>query len=178
MVQRIENRSVTLETERLLLREMAPSDLDSLHEVLSDAEAMRFYPEPFDRSMSQAWIERNIQRYAKDGFGLWALILRRSGELVGDCGLVLQSVEGEKVVEIGYHVRRDLWGQGLATEAARACCDYGFNQLGCTKLISLIHPDNTSSQRVAQKLGMSLRQTTEWQNKPVHIYEIERGGKA
>ncbi len=163
-----------LNTERLLLREMVAADLGSLHEVLSDAEAMRFYPEPFDRSMSQAWIERNIQRYVKDGFGLWALILQQSGELIGDCGLVLQSLKGEEVVEIGYHVRRDLWGRGLATEAAKACCDYGFNQLGCTKLVSLIHPSNISSQRVAQKVGMSLRQTIEWQNKPVQIYEIRR----
>lgn len=166
-----------LNTERLLLREMVASDLGSLHEVLSDAEAMRFYPEPFDRSMSQAWVERNIQRYVKDGFGLWALVFQQSGELIGDCGLVLQSLKGEEVVEIGYHVRRDLWGRGLATEAAKACCDYGFNQLGCTKLVSLIHPRNISSQRVAQKVGMSLRQTIEWQNKPVQIYEIRRSIK-
>lgn len=166
-----------LNTERLLLREMVASDLGSLHEVLSDAEAMRFYPEPFDRSMSQAWVERNIQRYVKDGFGLWALILQQSGELIGDCGLVIQSLKGEEVVEIGYHVRRDLWGRGLATEAAKACCDYGFNQLGRTKLVSLIHPRNISSQRVAQKVGMSLRQTIEWQNKPVQIYEIRRSIK-
>jgi [ribosomal protein S5]-alanine N-acetyltransferase len=84
--------------------------------VLSDREAMQFYPQPFDRQMTQAWVERNIQRYARHGFGLWALILKESGKLIGDCGLVVQEVDGVEEVEIGYHIRRDLWGKGLATE--------------------------------------------------------------
>ena len=162
-----------LETERLILRKMTLDDLDSLYSVLSDAEAMKFYPTPFDVQMIQDWIKRNIRRYDRDGLGLWALVLKQSGKLIGDSGLVLQTVEAEAVVEIGYHVRRDLWGQGLATEAAKACRDYGFSQLGLTKLVSLIHPKNASSRRVAEKVGMTLYKTIEWQNKPVCIYTIE-----
>lgn len=97
-----------------------------------------------------------MQRYTQHGFGLWALVLKESSELIGDCGLVVQDVEGVEEVEIGYHVRRDWWGQGLATEAAQACRNYGFNQLGFNKLISLIHPANIASRRVAQKNGMRL----------------------
>ncbi|HEY9657554.1 MAG TPA: GNAT family N-acetyltransferase, partial [Allocoleopsis sp.] len=87
-----------LETKRLLLREMTLQDVDELLAVFSDPEAMQFYPKPFDRPMTQAWIERNIQRYAQDGFGLWAVILKESGKLIGDCGLVMQEVDGEAEV--------------------------------------------------------------------------------
>ncbi|KAB8334145.1 GNAT family N-acetyltransferase [Scytonema tolypothrichoides VB-61278] len=168
------NQCIVLETQRLILREMTLDDLDNLLAVLCDPEAMQFYPKPFDRQMVQAWIKRNMQRYTQHGFGLWALVLKQNSKLIGDCGLVLQDVDGVEEVEIGYHVRRDLWGQGLATEAAQACRDYGFNQLGFNKLISLIHPDNIASCRVAQKNGMRLSKKTEWRNKPTCIYTVER----
>jgi RimJ/RimL family protein N-acetyltransferase len=97
-----------------------------------------------------------MQGYADRGFGLWALVLKENGEVIGDCGLVVQQIEGVGEVEIGYHVRRDLWGQGFATEAAQACREYGFHQLGRDRLISLIHPANRASRRVAEKNGMTL----------------------
>ncbi len=168
------NQGIVLETKRLILREMTLDDLDDLLTVLSDPEAMQFYPKPFDRQMTQAWIERSMQRYTQHGFGLWALVLKERGELIGDCGLVVQEVDGVEEVEIGYHVRRDWWGQGLATEAAQACRDYGFNQLGFNKLISLIHPANIASHRIAQKNGMKLVKKMEWRNKPTCIYAVER----
>ena len=168
---------MVLATGRLILREMTLDDVDELLEVFSDPEAMQFYPKPFDRPMTQTWVERNIQRYTQYGFGLWALMLKESGELIGDCGLVLQAVDGVEAVEIGYHVRRDLWGLGFATEAAQACRDYGFSQLGCTKLISLIHPANLASRRVAEKTGMRLTKETEWRGNPTCVYAIELGSR-
>ncbi|MBR8837201.1 MAG: GNAT family N-acetyltransferase [Stigonema ocellatum SAG 48.90 = DSM 106950] len=167
-------KDVVLETRRLILREMTLDDLDNLLAVLCDPEAMKFYPKPFDRQMTQGWIVRSMHNYSQHGFGLWAVVLKHSGELIGDCGLVMQEVDGVEEVEIGYHVRRDLWGQGLATEAAQACRDYGFNHLGFDKLISLIHPANIASRRVAQKNGMTLVKKTEWRNKPTCIYAVER----
>lgn len=167
-------KSMVLETKRLTLREMTLYDIDDLLEVLSDREAMQFYPQPFDRQMTQTWVERNIQRYARHGFGLWALILKESGKLIGDCGLVMQEVDGVEEVEIGYHIRRDLWGKGLATEAAQACRDYGFTQLGFDRLISLVNPANIASCRVAEKNGMSLIEEMEWRNKPTYVYAVER----
>lgn len=165
---------MVIETERLLLREMRLHDVDALLTTFSDAETMRFYPKPFDRQMMQAWVEWNIRGYAERGFGLWVLILKESGEVIGDCGLVGQQVDGTDEVEIGYHVRHDLWGQGLATEAAQACRDYGFRQLKCDRLISLIHPANIASRRVAEKAGMHLIKEMMWRDKPTCLYAVER----
>lgn len=166
---------MVLETKRLTLREMTLKDVEDLLEVLCDPEVMQFCLQPFDRQMTQTWIERNMQRYAQYGFGLWAVILKVNGKLIGDCGLVVQEVDGVEEVEVGYHIRRDFWGQGLATEAAQACRDYGFNHLGCEKLISLINPANIASRRVAQKVGMRLSIEVEWRGQPTCVYEIERG---
>jgi len=143
-----------LETQRVVLREFSTNDADALCAVLCDPETMRYYPARFDRNSVNEWITRNRSRYAKDGHGLWALVLKARGELIGDCGLVVQEIDGVNEIEIGYHVRRDLWGQGLATEAARACRDYGFANLAVNRLVSIIRPENVASCRVAEKSGM------------------------
>src|ERR1700756_2250659 len=115
---------------------------------------MRYYPVPFDRAAVGEWIARNLRRYAANGHGLWAMELKAKGELIGDCGITLQEVDGESLPEIGYHVRRDLWGQGLATEAARACRDYGFAVMKVEFLISLIRPENVASWQGAARNGV------------------------
>jgi [ribosomal protein S5]-alanine N-acetyltransferase len=163
-----------LETERLLLREFVPADADALAAVISDAETMRFYPEPRDRAGVEAWIERNRRRYRDYGHGLWAMVLKSSGEVVGDCGLTRQTVDGAEEIEIGYHLRRDLWGQGLAPEAAGACRDYGFERLGAEQLIALIRPANLPSRRVAEKVGLSLWKEVMWRDLLHCVYVIRR----
>ncbi len=163
-----------LETGRLLLREFVPGDADALAAVISDPETMRFYPEPRDRAGVESWIERNRRRYRDDGHGLWAMVLKSSGEVVGDCGLTRQSVDGVDEIEIGYHLRRDLWGRGLAPEAAAACRDYGFERLGAERLISLIRPANLPSRRVAEKIGLSLWKEVLWRELPHCVYVIRR----
>ena len=102
------------------------------------------------------------------------MILKSSGELVGDCGLTIQHVDGHGEIEIGYHVRRDLWGQGLATEAARACRDFGFQRLPVDRLISLIRPENLQSRRVAEKNGMTVWKEVLRQGLPHLVYAIRR----
>jgi [ribosomal protein S5]-alanine N-acetyltransferase len=164
-----------LETSRLILREFVTEDVDALARVLSDPETMRFYPVPFDRAAVDQWIGRNMSRYTDHGFGLWAMILKSSDEVVGDCGITLQNVDGKDGMEIGYHVRRDLWGRGLATEAARACRDLGFSRFGAEHLISLIRPENTASCRVAEKNGMTIWKELMWHNLPHRVYAIHRG---
>jgi ribosomal-protein-alanine N-acetyltransferase len=163
-----------LETERLLLREFFPNDVDALALVLSDHETMRFYPAALDRAGVAAWIERNRRRYTEAGHGLWAMVLKSSGEVVGDCGLSRQTVDGTDEIEIGYHVRRDLWGQGYAPEAARACQGYGFARLGADRLISLIRPENLPSRRVAEKTGLSLWKEVIWRDLPHCVYVIRK----
>lgn len=166
---------IVLETHRLILREFEPDDADALALVLSDPHTMRFYPAPLDRAAVEQWIVRNIQRYAKSGHGLWAMVLKSSNEVIGDCGLTVQEVDEVDEVEIGYHTRSDLWGQGLATEAARACRNYGFARLPVERLISLIRPENLPSQRVAQKNGMTVWKEIQWRGLPHLVYAINRG---
>jgi ribosomal-protein-alanine N-acetyltransferase len=163
-----------LETPRLILREFSPNDVEALARVLSDPETMRFYPAPLDRAGVEEWIARNQRRYAKEGHGLWAMVLRTNGELIGDCGLTVQEVDATDEIEIGYHVRRDYWRQGLATEAARACRDYGFAHLPVDHLISLIRPENLPSRRVAEKNGMTIWKQVIRKSLPHLVYSIRR----
>jgi [ribosomal protein S5]-alanine N-acetyltransferase len=163
-----------LESERLLLREFVPGDVEALSAMLSDPETMRYYPAPLDRAGVGEWIERNRRRYADAGHGLWAMVLKSSGEVVGDCGLTRQTVDGVGEIEIGYHVRRNLWGQGYAPEAARACRDYGFARLGAEQLISLVRLGNLPSRRVAEKIGMSLWKEVMWRDLAHWVFVIRR----
>jgi [ribosomal protein S5]-alanine N-acetyltransferase len=145
---------VILETERLVLREFKPGDTDALLKVLGDPIAMQYYPAPFPRAEVDDWIRRNRTRYRDVGFGMWAMLLKDSGELMGDCGCYVREVQGNPEFELGWHVRRDLWGRGYATEAARHCIEYAFLKLGAERIIALIRPENLSSCRVAEKNGM------------------------
>jgi [ribosomal protein S5]-alanine N-acetyltransferase len=163
-----------LETPRLILREFSRDDADALALVLSDPETMRFYPAPFDQPGVEQWIARQIQRYADNGHGLWAMVLKSNCELIGDCGLTVQNIDGVNEIEIGYHVRRDFWGQGLAPEAARACRDYGFAHLPVDRIVSLIRPENLPSRRVAEKNGMTVWKEVTWRNLPHLVYAIRR----
>ena len=163
-----------LQTQRLTLRQFELEDVDALATILSDRETMRYYPAPFDHAGVADWIQRNRTRYANDGYGLWAMILNATRELIGDCGLVSQRVDGVDEIEIGYHVRRDLWGQGYATEAARACRDHGFATLQVDRLISLIRPENLASRRVAEKNGMSIWKEVTRANLLHYVYAIRR----
>jgi RimJ/RimL family protein N-acetyltransferase len=150
--------TTVLETERLTLRQMAPSDLDALAAVLGDPEAMRYYPAPFTREKVEGWIQWSLKNYAGFGYGLWAVVLKASQECIGDCGLTWQRVEyaAERQLEVGWHIRRDLWNRGLATEAGLACRDYARDVIREPHLISIIEPENLASQAVARKVGMAL----------------------
>ncbi len=163
------------ETARLRLRELVPEDADALEAVLGDPIAMQYYPAAFDRKAVEFWIEKNIGRYRRDGHGLWAVLLKSSGELIGDCGGTLQEVEGKSELEIGYHVRRDLWGNGYATEAALACMQYAFTKLGAARVISMIRPENVQSRRVAEKNGMNCEKVIFWRGYDHCIYAKKRG---
>jgi [ribosomal protein S5]-alanine N-acetyltransferase len=165
---------IILETERLLLRLFEPEDSEALAGVLSDPIAMQWYPRPFSRPEVEQWIVRNWARYQDEGHGLWAMVLKRSGAMIGDCGLVTQEVDGERLIEVAYHVRRDHWGRGYATEAARACMKYAFETLKAERVISLIRPENQPSWRVAEKNGMKVwKQTTK--SESLHlVYAMRR----
>ena len=94
-----------IETKRLLLREMTAQDFDALCRVLTDPDIMQHYPSVFNETGVQNWINKNMKRYQIFGFGLWAVCLKDTGEVIGDCGLTMQLIDGQIKPEIGYHIR-------------------------------------------------------------------------
>ena len=145
---------VILETERLLLREMTEQDFDALYKVFSDSEIMCHYPYTFDEERVREWILRNMNRYKENGFGLWAVCLKDTGEVIGDCGLTLQNIEGTMLPEIGYHIRRDCQRKGYAKEAALAVRDWAFANTDHPALYSYCKYTNTGSIATAESVGM------------------------
>lgn len=163
-----------LETNRLGLRRMEEADVDHLQLIFSDPEAMQYYPSTKNVDETVLWIQRVQNSYKKNGFGIWVVELKEQRKFVGQCGLIQQDVAGSAEIEIGYTFVRKFWGQGLATEAAIACKQYGFEALGCRKLVSLIDVHNKASQRVAEKNGMYIeKEIFKWE-KPIYVYSIDR----
>ena len=165
-----------LETGRLILRKMTMEDLDDLLHIFSDPKVMRsFGGVLFDRERMKQWLLRNLDHQARYGYGLFSVILKANGELVGDCGLEHTEVEGSPEVEIGYDFLSAYWGRGLATEAASAVRDYAFDQLGLPRVISLIRSDNLASIRVAQKTGMVKEKECVRGSQLYYVYSLSGG---
>ena len=143
------------ETERLVLRPLTRRDVDALHAVLGDPETMTYYPHPFSFEETEKWIEWSLGSYEQHGHGLFAVVLKETDELIGDCGLTIQHVDDEAFVEVGWHTRRDMWGLGYATEAGVYWRDHAFRELNVERLVSIIRPENVASCRVAEKLGLT-----------------------
>jgi RimJ/RimL family protein N-acetyltransferase len=167
---------VILETARLRLREFTLADVDVMEGILGDPVTMQYYPAPFPRAEIVDWIRRNLFRYLDCGFGVWAMLLKDTGELIGDCGCYVREVEGNFEFELAWHVRRDLWGRGYATEAARACVDYALSDLGAQRIIALVRPENLSSCRVAEKNGMVRERMIVWHGYDHCFYARYKGG--
>lgn len=167
-----------IETERLYMREMEQSDLRALCRVLQDAEVMYAYEHAFPDEEVQDWLDRQIERYHRDGIGLWAAVLKETDEIIGQCGLTIQECNGEDVVEVGYLFEKAYWHQGYASEAAIACKEYAFDRLGIDEVYSIIRDTNTASQKVAMRNGMTKKgQMTKYyygMTMPHYIYSSKR----
>lgn len=148
---------VIVETERLRLRELDAPDLPALRKILQDPQVMVAYEGPFTDAEVQTWLDRQRRRYQSDGIGLWAVESRSTGEVIGQCGLTLQSGSGEEVVEVGYLFRRDAWGNGYATEAAAGCVAWAFSTMQTDAVHAQIRDMNLASMNVAIRLGMTVR---------------------
>ena len=144
---------MVIETERLLLREMMDEDFCALYKVLADSDIMQHYPYAFDESRVRSWIERNIERYRGFGFGLWAVCLKATGEMIGDCGLTMQLINGKIQPEIGYHIRADKQRNGYAKEAAIAVRDWTFNNTPFNIIYSYMKYTNEASAQTAMSYG-------------------------
>ncbi|HVO78920.1 MAG TPA: GNAT family N-acetyltransferase [Candidatus Bathyarchaeia archaeon] len=149
-------QDMVLETDRLRLRRFRHDDIEAVFAIIGDEVTMQYYPKRFNRRDAAEWVERNLRRYAENGCGLYAVTLMGSEEVIGDCGVIQQVIDGEPLLEVGYHFRRDHWGHGYATEAARSCMGLAFHSYGAKKVISLIRPENVPSRRVAERNGMKM----------------------
>ena len=164
-----------IETERLILREMTENDFDAIYAVLADSDIMQHYPYIFDEARVRGWIARNMERYRSDGFGLWAVVSKKSGEVIGDCGLTMQPIHGQMLPEIGYHIRADHQRRGYASEAAAACIQYAFERHDFPVVYSYMKYTNAASAAVAMKNGMKLlEEYDDPDNRITKVYAISR----
>lgn len=143
-----------IETDRLIFREMTQTDLPALKAILQDERVMYAYEGSFNDEETMSWLNRQLDRYQKYGFGLWALILKETGKMIGQCGITMQPYKDKEIAEIGYLLAHKYWHNGYATEAAEGCREYGFNTLHLTELYSIIRDTNLASQNVAIRNGM------------------------
>ena len=143
-----------LETERLVLREMKQTDFQDLAEILQNPKVMYAYEHDFSDNDVQVWLDRQIDRYKKYGFGLWAIILKNTNEMIGQAGLTMQPYKNTEVLEIGYLLKEKFWHCGYAGEAAMGCKKYAFENLKRDKVYSVIKADNLASIKVAESIGM------------------------
>ena len=167
-----------LETEQLFLRELTSDDFDALYEVLADSDIMQHYPYTFDESRVRNWINKSIERYEIFGFGLWAVCMKETGEMIGDCGITMQNINGMIKPEIGYHINKRFQRKGYAKEAARACRDWAFENTPFNILYSYMKKKNVASIATAMANGMSkVDEYTDEENELTVVYAIKKGDK-
>ena len=151
----INKDNVVIETDRLMLRLIDQSDVDSLSPLFSDAEAMKYFPSTRNRDETIEWIEKRVKGYEAEGYSFNACIRKEDNAFIGYCGLLfLEDVDGKDEIEIGYGLIQKYWQHGYASEAAIASKNYGFNTLGLNKIVCLIRPENAPSRKVAERNGM------------------------
>ncbi|MDJ0682035.1 MAG: GNAT family N-acetyltransferase [Xenococcaceae cyanobacterium MO_167.B52] len=165
---------IVAETERLILRHFIPTDIDPLALIVADPEVMRFSEKGVKtRAEAEDFLDAMLYHYQKHGFGLYAVIHKESSELIGYCGLLLWTIDDRQETEIGYRLATAYWGSGLATEAAKAVRDYGWQFTQGNGLICIIESANHRSIRVAEKLGMKHEKDTAFKKIKVRIYRLQ-----
>ncbi|OCN00993.1 GCN5 family acetyltransferase [Clostridium sp. W14A] len=166
---------MVIETDRLILRKMTEDDFDALYVVLADSDIMQHYPYSFDKDRVSGWIRKNIERYKVFGFGLWAVVLKETGDMIGDCGLTMQIINEQIRPEIGYHIRKDCQRRGYASEAAKAVRDWTFMNTPFNIIYSYMMYTNVPSYRTAITYGCHLVDEFEDDtNKITKVYAISR----
>ncbi|MBE9109633.1 GNAT family N-acetyltransferase [Nodosilinea sp. LEGE 07298] len=164
---------VWLETERLILRDFALEDVQKLALILGDPRVMQFSPQGIlSTAETQTKIEEFIDSYQRQGFGKWAVVFKDNHQLIGYCGIILEHIDGVDEPEVGYRLAPAFWGQGLATEAAKAAVQYGLNQLHLPYILGIVEPANTASVNILKKLGMTYNRTTTLYGSEVDLYRL------
>jgi len=165
-------------SERLKFRKLEEADFDWWVEFSSNQDATRYFdfsenliPEDFCR----LWFNKVFDRYKNNTGGHNVLVELETGKPVGMCGLLVQEVDGINELEIGYSLHPAFWGKGFATEAARKCREFAFDNSFAESLISIVHVDNSQSANVAIRNGMTLEKTTEYKGIQVNVFRVLRG---
>jgi RimJ/RimL family protein N-acetyltransferase len=172
-------QTIILETKRLILRRQVMEDLDALWALYCNPKITKYIPDaPLSYEEAQEELQWHMNGHPKyPELGLWATIHIETGRFIGRCGLLPWTIEGQEEVEVAYTLAQEYWGQGLATEAAKGILQYGFEKLNLSRLICLIDPENIASQRVAEKMGMTLEKRVDGidgDNFPALIYSISK----
>jgi [ribosomal protein S5]-alanine N-acetyltransferase len=162
----------TLETPRLLLRSFQSQDLDRMATLMADNDFMRFSLGVFSREQTAGFLDKVRARDQEGLPSQFGVIFREHDRLIGYCGFFLQDVNGCEELEIGYRIDPAYWCRGIATEAARAVREHAFNDLHAPRVISLIHPDNIASRRVAEKNGMTPERETVFRGFPTIVFSL------
>lgn len=163
-----------IETKRLILREYRQSDFNGLRSIICDAETMKYYPRPYDENGVQRWLDWCIESYSENGFGLWAMELKESGEFIGDCGISLQKIDGEILPEIGYHINKKHWRNGYGKEAASAVRDWLFENTDYERAYSYMNIENVPSYSTAESIGLKRIKEYDDGEELLAVYSITR----
>jgi RimJ/RimL family protein N-acetyltransferase/alpha-beta hydrolase superfamily lysophospholipase len=164
----------TLVTPRLVMRAFTPLDAERYHRLLGGESVLRYFPDPTppSRERSRELLQRVVEHWEREGFGLWALEDRATGEFVGRCGL--QRIPDTGEIEADGILDRPHWGLGLALEAATAAMRFGFLERNMASIVGIVHPENGASRRVLEKLGMRLTGAARYFGMECLRYEIAR----
>jgi ribosomal-protein-alanine N-acetyltransferase len=164
------------ETERLQMRALTLADIPGWFEFLSDEKCTELFPADLkgDRAAAEKWIEYQLERYETKRWGFHALVVEKTGDFIGMCGLLAQEVDEVAELEIGFHLKSQYWGNGYATEAANYWKNYAFDRGLADSIISMIDVRNTPSQRVADRNGMSREKRTIWRELDMYVYRIHK----
>jgi len=163
-----------IETDRLHIRSITVSDAHALATIWSDPEVTRYMGGPRDFAQVLAIFQEDARAGAQDDIDLWPVVEKASGRVVGHCGLIQKEVDDRPEIELVYVLATSAWGRGYATEAASAVRDYALHRIGLRRVVALIDPENTASERVAEKVGMPFeRETRRPCGKVLRVYAIE-----
>ncbi|MGB3651083.1 MAG: M50 family metallopeptidase [Rivularia sp. (in: cyanobacteria)] len=165
------NEKIITQTERLIIREFQILDIEALAQILVKPEVMQFSATGvLSTKQTAVRIQSFLDSYQKNNYGKWAVIHRESGRLIGYCGIAVEEIEGKLENELGYRIDSEFWGQGLATEAAKACLEYAFTKFNFDYVLGIVEPENQASIKVLEKIGMKFMKESKWCGKVVYIY--------
>lgn len=161
-------------TENLCLRPFTPADAIPMHRIINGKDVLKYFPGTQTLTLEQVerMIDRLLTHWQEKGYGLWAVELRSTGQLLGRCGL--QYLPETDEVEVDFILDRNCWGLGFATEAGQATLQYGFDELGHPMIVGIVHPENRASQRVLEKLRLQFAEKTEYFGMACYRYVGER----